>query len=301
VRGEVQDCLACARLPALPTSGELVGAFAGSLDGALVVAGGARVSPSGRDYSDEILVLDAAASAWKRGPRFPGKRAFGCSVTTREGVVCIGGHDARQAYANVVLIHAEGDSIVCTRWPDLPTPVAGACAALVGNRVYVAGGHGVTAGCCSAPLRQFFVLDLDHRDRGCQTLESWPGPARTYAVAAAQSGAFFLFGGARRLEPAGAPLAGEYLRDAYRFTPDASGSSGKWHATASPPCAFVGVPSPAPAVGQSHVVLLGADVPGLLRTSTSCDVPSWWYHTITNTWTAGSVVVQRKLRERMSG
>ena len=296
--GDVQESLAWEQLPALPVGAATSGAFLGSTKGKLIIAGGAVEAspPQGpivvRNCSDVIHVLDVAKSTWERGPSLPHKRAFGCSITTDEGLICIGGRDAQQSYADVTRIQVaqEADGLVCTSLPALPIPLTGACAARLANRVYVAGGHGVSNGVCTAPLQQFHVLDLGNLDRGWQILEPWPGPARTYAVAAAQSGGIYVFGGSRELDKHGMPVTSENLHDAYRFTPHASGAGGTWRSVASPPCSLVAVPSPAPSVGQSHVAFLGVDAIDQSQPLTAKVAQSWWYHTITNTWTRGGEV-----------
>jgi SSS family transporter len=127
-------------------------------------------------------------------------------------------------------------------------------------------------------------LDLAVPEPRWQELEPWPGPGRILATAGVQAGAFYLFGGADiEVDASGKPVR-RYLFDGYRFMPGKG-----WQTIAALPHPVVAAPSPAPAVGQSHLLLLSGDDGTKLGFSPPAEHPGFpptilAYHTITDTW-----------------
>lgn len=72
-----------------------------------------------------------------------------------------------------------------------------ATATLLGNKIYIAGGQSSMQ--VQEATNHFFVLDLNDIQKGWQSLPTWPGEARGYAVSVAQSDGFdkcfYLFSG----------------------------------------------------------------------------------------------------------
>ncbi len=276
-------------LPPLPEALGVAGPFAGVSGGALLVAGGANF-PHGAPWEggrkvwhDAVYVLADPAGAWRGGFRLERPLAYGVSVTTLRGVVCAGGSDAERCVADVFRLVWTGEALRRERLPPLPQPCANACGALLGDTLYVAGGE--DAPLATNALRTFWSLDLADAQARWRELPPWPGPGRTLAAAAAQAGAFYLLGGVSlSAGPDGKP-ARTYLADTYRFDP----KKGAWSRVADLPYPLAAAPSPAPAAGQSHVLLLGGDDgskvgfqpvaqhPGFSRKSLA-------YHTVTDTW-----------------
>ncbi|HEX6963082.1 MAG TPA: sodium:solute symporter, partial [Lacipirellula sp.] len=133
-----------------------------------------------------------------------------------------------------------------------PRPVANACGAMLGDTLYVAGGSDSPS--AVAALKTFYALDLGAKNPQWKELEPWPGPPRMLAVAAVQSGSFFLISGVDLSAGADGSPQRTYLADAYRYRPGAG-----WTRVADVPRPTAGAPSPAPAVGPSHVLILGGD------------------------------------------
>src|SRR5690606_32102437 len=77
--------------------------------------------------------------------------------------------------------------------PPLPSPVANACGAIIGNTLYVAGGTENPTS--TSALASFFALDLAAPSAAWQSLPTWPGPPRMLGVAAVAEGSFFLVSG----------------------------------------------------------------------------------------------------------
>jgi solute:Na+ symporter, SSS family len=285
VRGD--DPLRWEKLPPLPDREGFAAPFAGVSNDALILAGGANF-PDKRPWEggtkvwyDTVFALDRPDGPWRLAGKLPRPLAYGVSITTKDGIACVGGSDAQRHYTDAFLLRYGGGAIAIQPLPPLPKPVANACGALLGSTIYVAGG--IEAPDSSTALYQFWALDLDKSEAVWRELEAWPGPARMLAVAAAQDGSFFLVGGATLTAgPDGKPLR-EWLRDAYRFTPGKG-----WRRLADLPRPVVAAPSPALALGPSHLLVLGGDDGAQLLTPPTThpgfprDVLA--YHTITDTW-----------------
>jgi len=292
VRAQAVDVLAWQKLPALPDNLGFAGPFAGVSDDALIVAGGANF-PDGRPWTgaqkiwhDRIFVLDRPDGEWRiADAKLPRPLGYGVSLTTDNGIACLGGSDATNHYADAFLLVKVGDRIEQRSLPSLPKPVANFCGALLGNTIYVAGGLGSPA--ATNTLNIFWALDLSEASPQWRELEPWPGRPRMLAVAAAQAGSFFLISGTDLVPAATGGVTREYLRDAYSFTPGKG-----WKKLPDLPHPAVAAPTPAFAVGQSHVIVVSGDEGANAARSMELkdahpgfpsDVLA--FHTITDTWT----------------
>lgn len=129
-----------------------------------------------KKYHRDLYIYDTS-QGWQIIPdALPAPRAYGVSVTLPEGVLCIGGCNAEECTNQVLLLTLDGNQPRLTPWPPLPRPLANAAGALVGHRIYVAGGIEQVKG--AAATRNFFMLDLQDLERGWRELPPWPGPAR---------------------------------------------------------------------------------------------------------------------------
>lgn len=285
-------------LPALPDKLGFAGPFAGVSNGALLVGGGANFPEAAwgegtKTWHDALFVLEPGKKEWKTGFRLPRKLAYGVSATTPHGLICAGGADSERAYADVFLLQWTGSEIRTTPLPPMPGPRASAAGAVLKGYLYVAGGQ--TASGETEVANTFWRLKLpEAKDANprwgelkWEVLESWPGPPRSQAVAAAQAGRFYLFSGfdLTRGEGGDKPHR-RYLNDAYSYDP----ASLKWKRLADVPAPAVAA-APAVACGESHVLVLGGH-DGLLDTQIPVLKDRWpgfrkqilGYHTITDTW-----------------
>jgi len=292
---ESKEILEWGELPELPDKFGFGGPFAGVSNDALIIAGGANFPVSlfqgGRKmWHDTAFVLEKGAGEWLTGLRLPRPLAYGFSVTTDKGALFGGGCNAEKCFAEVYRVtwDREKKKLAFEELPPLPKPRAFTCAALVGTTVYVAGGAGAPDPRVP-PTNDFWALDLSKpkAELKWETLEPWPGPAREKAVAGALGGAFYLFSGTGPVRMGDGTVHAEFLTDAWRFDPREKA----WKQLKNLPWPVVAAPSPAPALGQSHLIVLGGDDganadkvfelrekhPGLLRTVLA-------YHTITDTW-----------------
>jgi len=225
------DALKWSGLPELPPAPGrdiqpgVAGPYAGVHNDALIVAGGANFPEAlpwrggKKIWHDDALVLERAAGGyeWRTGFKLPRPLAYGVSVNTPDGVLCIGGCDAERCYSDVFLLKWDGQAgkLSAESLPPLPCPLAFMAGAMIGDTVYVAGGQEVVKD--GSATKDFFAFDLAGKE--WRELEPWPGPARVVPVVAAQSdGAsdcFYLFSG-RNTAPG---KDTNVLTDAYKYDP----------------------------------------------------------------------------------
>lgn len=279
------------RLPDLPDKLGVAWPFAGVSSGALIVAGGANF-PNGfpweggrKVWHDTIYVLPNPDGAWTTAGKLPRALGYGVSVTTPRGIVCVGGSDAARNYSDVFLLKWENGKVQTTQMPNLPRTCANACGALIGDTLYVAGGE-ESPGATNA-LNTFWSLDLADSQAQWKELPPWPGPGRMLAMSSVQAGSFFIIGGVSLSTGDSGKPKRTYLSDGYRFDP----KNKKWQRIADLPNPVAAAPSPAPSVGQSHLLLLGGDDGGKFGFEPMRDHPGFSrrvlaYHTITDTWCA---------------
>src|SRR5262249_51702275 len=125
------------RLPSLPDKEGFAGSFAGVSNGALVVAGGANFPDKKpweggtKRWTDAAFVLEKPDGEWKVAGKLPRPLGYGVAVTHSNGVVCVGGSDANQHYADAFRIEWRAGKLVHTKLPPLPKPLAFASGVLV--------------------------------------------------------------------------------------------------------------------------------------------------------------------------
>jgi N-acetylneuraminate epimerase len=259
-----QPSLEATPLAALPNTVGVAGPFVGVAGEALIVGGGTNFPDrppwknGTKTWYDTAYVLPSPDAGWLLGFKLPHKRAYGVSLSTKEGLLCIGGCDESRNVADVYLLRWDGKGLSHRALPDLPVPTSCSAGALIGSRVYIAGGQPAPDPLAAPSHAHFWMLDLDDERRGWSELPTWPGPERFYAVAGTDGKAFYLFSGIRRLlDSSGQPVL-EYLKDAYRFEPKVQ----RWARLADLPHANAAVASPAPRV-DDYLLLLGQGADGV--------------------------------------
>lgn len=163
--------------------------FAGVHKAHLLVAGGCNfpdkpVTEGGtKRYYSEIFVLPLQASGvdsvWREAGKLPWPVAYGASVQTPEGVICLGGNNADASLTEVTRLswNPETEEVDLCALPALPAAMDNLAATLCGNQLYVAGGNENGQGC-----NRFLSLDLSALEKGWQTRPSFPGSARIQPV-----------------------------------------------------------------------------------------------------------------------
>ena len=251
------------KLPPIPDAEGFAAPFAGVsggalIGGALIVAGGANITGEKwketftKTWYDSVFALETPTGKWKRIGTLPRPRGYGISITVDDSLICIGGSDSNAHHAEVFRLEWRNRDLRTTPLPPLPRPCANACGALLDRTIYVAGG--IETPTATTALKTFWALNLDEAAPRWRELEPWPGPERMLAVAGVQAGSFFIFSGAKLTAgPDGKPVR-EFLRDAYRYTPDQG-----WKRIADLPRPAVAAPSPAVPFGAAGLLVMTGD------------------------------------------
>lgn len=314
------------RLPDLPYSRGLTGPFVGVHENVLIIAGGTslheRVGNTERLWHDDIWILTKNSKGtytWIDRFRLDKARAHGAAVSTDQGLVCIGGNDATQAFADGIILswHKDTQTLNIKNLPDLPGPCTNTSAALISseltNTIYVAGGQSGLEP--ETTLHNFWALDLPPKTADLSSLQwrnvlPWPGPSRASNLTISQhngmADCIYVIGGRGSWSNPPDDGLSKALTDVYEFNPlfydtqmydsETGGYTGQglqaspWRKRAPIPrstIAGTGID-----VGQSHIFIFGGDDPsdspaGNPSPNTdSMTTPNelLMYHTITNTW-----------------
>lgn len=247
------------QLPSIPDREGFATPFAGSSGGALIVAGGANF-PDKRPWEggtktwyDNVYVLEPGAHAWRSGFHLPRPVAYGVSITTPDGIFCIGGGNATEHFRDVCLLTWDGSRIATKPLPPLPRPCSFMCGAKVDDTIYVTGG--IEAPDATSCLDTFWALNWRDLQAGWRELPAPGGsPARMLSVAGGAGGAFYRFSGTRLFPGADGKPVREYLHDAWRYSPQAG-----WTKLADLPRACVAAASPAPLTPEGRLLVISGD------------------------------------------
>lgn len=268
----------------MPNKG-VAGAYFGFSNDWLILAGGANFPhyypwEGGTKKWHKTAYIKQTGSANQEwtviADALPHPLAYGASIQTKEGVLCIGGCDREKCYDDVFLLKVEEGSIEIDRdWPSLPVPLSNMTASMLDNKIFVAGGQERMD--VQVASKNFFMLDLSNLKAGWKILPTWPGAPRGYAVSAVQSNGFdkcfYLFSGRNYQND-----SVDVLTDGYAYNPRLS--SWKKLEGCFPVMAGAAVSS-----GANHILFLGS-VPKMIDGSNEhpgFDNKLRIYHTITST------------------
>jgi|JI6StandDraft_1071083.scaffolds.fasta_scaffold01603_12 N-acetylneuraminate epimerase len=265
------------QLSSLPDKEGYAGAFAGVAGGALIVAGGTNFPDKmpwdggTKTWYDLVHVLREPEGKWELAGRLPKPNGYGVSLTTKDGLLIIGGGDAAVHFRDVWRLRMESQMVTIDRpimpdggpritqekrvatqqLPRLPKPCAFMAGVESGGAVYVAGG--IERPTDTTAMKTFWTLDLANPGKGWKELPPCPGPPRILASMAAVDGAIYLFSGAAlKPGPDGKPVR-EWLKDAWCYT-EAAG----WKQLADMPHIAVAAPSPLP-MSDGELLMIGGD------------------------------------------
>ena len=178
------------RIAEYPGGVGVAGPFVGVSNDALIVAGGANFSEpiweSAKAWHDQIhvLVKHGDSYRWSSTAKLPRQIAYGASVTTGYGVVCMGGNNAAETFDDCFVLrwNPEDETVERISYPSLPSPCAYGQAAVIGDVIYLAGGQRDSD--LGSAMRNFWALDLSDRnnaDAFCwKELAPIPGAPRAY-------------------------------------------------------------------------------------------------------------------------
>lgn len=167
--------------------------YAGITGGQLLVCGGCNFpdTPAAeggkKKYYKGIYSTDFNTDSvftWRKVGDLPAPAAYGVSISTADGMICIGGMNEKGTLTDVFRIYwqdSKQKKVVIESLPSLPYALDNFTGALLENRIYVAGGNKQ-----GKPSNSFLCLNLDKLSDGWQELPSFPGFPRVQPVAAAQ-------------------------------------------------------------------------------------------------------------------
>ena len=271
-----QEIIQWGELPSIPDEVGFNGSFIGVHNDVLIMAGGANFPDKpvweggAKQWYDDIYVLESSGPdeyQWytSENLKLPQPLGNGVSISTEEGLLCIGGNNSQGTYADVFLLKWDANErkTVIEEWPDLPVTLASMGGDIIENIVYVAGGLEESNGPAG---KYFFALDLSTKNGSFQfqwkVLDPWPGPARMNPVVKAQNNgqveALYLFSG--RNHSPGKEFPHQLHSDVYMYNP----KSGEWTRKSDIPSnntygidgGFIGA-APAMRHGGSHILIFG--------------------------------------------
>lgn len=179
--------------------------FSGNSNGVLIYAGGCNfpqnsVNEGGKKkFYDDIYVYQPGAKSWLTGYKMHNKIAYGISITTADGLICIGGENVDGDLSSVFLLkwNSDAKTIESEEYPNLPFTLREGGGCIVDNKIYV------LAGVIDGQLQNKLVcLDLSKKgteDFKWNILSDFPGSSRQQPVVVAQNAAerkyIYLFSG----------------------------------------------------------------------------------------------------------
>lgn len=171
--------------------------FAGAVGDTIVMAGGANfpdvpAADGGRKhFYYEIFTKHGENREWQFRGTLPQPLAYGMSVPLGDGLLCIGGTGYSGQSRQVFKIRTGEREIylIDRSWPDLPAAVSESAAAIIGSKVYVAGG--IADGKPSATV---WMLDTESSNRMWIPIAPLPSPA-VQPVMASSNGKLYLWYG----------------------------------------------------------------------------------------------------------
>ena len=205
--------------------------YAGVLDGQLIMAGGCNfphvpVADGGKKvYYDGIYAAslsDDATLQWQEIGLLPEASAYGVTIPTDKGLVCVGGNTAERSLSEAFLLSLQDGGAVMESLPSLPVTIDNMAGALLDHVIYIVGGN-----VNGVPSSAVYSLDLDNLAEGWKEEVSVPGNPRVQPVCAAQGGKLYVWGG---FSTAGEGREATLSVDGYAYTPSAK----EWKQVATP-------------------------------------------------------------------
>ena len=304
------------QLGVIPDSLGVAGPFTGLLGknhDILMVAGGANFAPpvweAEKAYHDRIFLgkLDKENSRinwFDRSFTLPVKVAYGASLSTDAGVVCLGGHNSELVFDDVflVILNEAGDKPLFLELPDLPEPATHGGAAIIDSHIYFFGGQsGIGLETATNNLWRLDISQLQafsDQPSGSypydwESLPPLPGSTRAvHTVVSQHNGmneALYVIWGRRIKDSYSGPEPFEFLNDIWEYDP--MSENDPWTQRSNAPVNMMA--GPGAAFGQSHIFILGGTDGKLIYKADSLrdDHPgfpkqAWAYHTITDTLTS---------------
>lgn len=244
----------------------LAGAFSGVSNGALIIAGGANFpnvpawEGGAKVWWEDIYVLlkDQGTFYWADvKSKLPKPAAYGVSIATENGLLCIGGTNQDGQLAEVFQLKWDAiqKTVTYENLGILPSGFQATAGVAIGSNVYISG--------ISKDANQLISASIsDIQDTGetisWKTLEGCPGPPRTMMVYTAQSNGedmcFYQFSG-RSQTKEGTKL----LSDSYAFNTESETWINIGNVSVDDHSSHVLMGAPAISYGSNSIFIFGGD------------------------------------------
>jgi N-acetylneuraminic acid mutarotase len=207
-------------------------------------------------------------AAWKKAPAsIP---VWTAAARHGHALLCAGGIVDGLPTRRVAKLIGNGDEVSMESLPDLPIPLAGAGAAVIGAKLLVFGG----LSSIDPPVLEntLWTLDLNQAGAKWNREAPLPGPGRAFAGVTSQYDALCVFGGM----VAGGDGAPATTREAWLFRlkpPEASLSAG-WKRVTDLARPSIGFRLPATPAASPHSITL-SPMPGAISTSRWNSIRCW--------------------------
>lgn len=205
--------------------------YAGVIDGNLLIAGGCNFPDTpAADGGKKVFYPDVyitslsndTAFEWKKIGQLPQAAAYGVTISTEKGLICVGGATATHSLSDVFLLSLQKDVLKKDTLPSLPATIDNMAGALVGHSLYIVGGN-----VNGIPSSAMYMLDLLDLSGGWKKETDIPGEPRVQPVCVAQDGKLYIWGGfAPAIEGHQASLS----VDGYMYSPETK----EWSSVATP-------------------------------------------------------------------
>lgn len=173
--------------------------YAGVIDGNLLIAGGCNfpdipAADGGKKVFYQDVYMAPLSSdtifKWKKIGTLPQAAAYGVTISTEKGLICVGGTTATHSLSDVFLLSLQKDTLRTDTLPSLPVTIDNMAGALSGDLLYIVGGN-----VNGVPSSAVYVLDLSDMTEGWRKKTDIPGNPRVQPVCVVQDGKLYVWGG----------------------------------------------------------------------------------------------------------
>lgn len=166
--------------------------------------------------------VNDTAFEWKKIGQLPQAAAYGVTISTEKGLICVGGTTATHSLSDVFLLSLQKDTLKRDTLPSLPVTMDNMAGALVGHSLYIVGGN-----VNGIPSSAMYMLDLSDLSGGWKRETDIPGEPRVQPVCVAQDGKLYVWGG---FAPAVEGHQASLSVDGYMYSPEMK----EWSSVATP-------------------------------------------------------------------
>lgn len=186
-------------IPDYPIRQGVSAPFAGFVDSVLIVAGGCNfpdkpAAEGGKKvYYSQIYSLTPGNTSkqWQEQTPLPIPVAYGASIETKDGLVCIGGMNndsTSTAVFRIEISHSNPETVLISNLPSLSVGIDNAAAARIGNILYITGGNQ------PQQKKALYMLSMEQPE-SWKKLPDYPGKQRVQPTLVGTDNFLYLAGG----------------------------------------------------------------------------------------------------------